>query len=151
MLIRTTRFGDLDIEASVVLHFPHGLPGFPEETRFVLLPYDADSPFAFLQSTVEPDLAFLVVDPFAFFPAYEFTLSEQLTAELGLSPECPPKIYSIVTVPEKTEDLTANLIAPVIINPKKQLARQTVLEKTSYTTRHRLFPARVQKPAKGGE
>ncbi|MGP1366547.1 MAG: flagellar assembly protein FliW, partial [Schwartzia sp. (in: firmicutes)] len=34
---------------------------------------------------------------------------------------------------------TANLMAPVVINQKTREAKQVVLDKSHYTTKHRLF------------
>lgn len=141
MIINTTRFGEVEIAADKIFTFNHGLPGFPAEKDFALLPYRTDIPFAFLQSTKNPDLAFLVVDPFAFFQNYEFELGDAVAQELGLTKDMPPYIVNIVTVPEKMDDMTVNLLAPVIINKQNQQAIQIVLENTAYQTRHRLFAA----------
>lgn len=148
MIIQSTRFGELDLPDDSILTFSHGLPGFSEEKTFVLLPYGDDSPFAFLQSTVNPDLTFLLADPFAFFVDYQFELNDATAAELGLSDENPPQIWCVVSVPEKAEEMTANLIAPVILNRRDRQGRQIVLEVKHYTTRHRMLP---NAPAKGGK
>ncbi|CQR70455.1 Flagellar assembly factor FliW [Sporomusa ovata DSM 2662] len=140
MLIQSTRFGQLEIADSELIYFPHAIPGFPEETMFAFLPFQPDSPFAFLQSAKEPDLAFVIVQPFTFFKEYSFTLDDIVVAELGLSDENTPGIFNIVRIPDQTEEMTANLLAPIIINWENGKAMQIVLEKSSYTVRHRLFP-----------
>ena len=151
MNIRSTRFGELEISEKDCLHFPYGLPGFPGERDFVYLPVEEGNPFAFLQSMTEPDLTFIVVDPFVFFQDYQFTLDDQIVAELECNEDNPPQIVNIVSVPGNPEEMTANLLAPVIINVQKRRAVQMVLEKTAYTTRHRLFPKGFAKqPGKGG-
>ena len=152
MLIRSVRFGEIEVPEDSQIYFPHGLPGFPKERKFAYLPSAPDSPFAFLQSLAEPNLTFIVVDPFAFFQDYKFTLDDQLVSELGLADDNPPQIISIVSVPANSEEMTANLLAPVIINTQSRTAIQMVLEKTPYTTRHRLFPNGFDKqPGKGGK
>ena len=40
--------------------------------------------------------------------------------------------------------MTTNLLAPVVINRHSREARQVVLEKTQYTTKHRLFPEKKE-------
>lgn len=139
MLILTSRFGEIEIPDEEILKFPDGIPGFLEEKSFVLLPYQPDSPFSFLQSTTDANLAFLTVNPFAFFKDYIFELGDQIVNELNLSKENPPFIINLVTVPDKIENMTANLLAPVIINRQSRIGRQIVLEKTNYTTKERLF------------
>ena len=37
-------------------------------------------------------------------------------------------------------DLTANLMAPIVVNAKTRRAKQIVLDRSPYTTKHRLFP-----------
>lgn len=152
MLVKSTRFGDLDVEKANIIKFPHGLPGFTEEKGFVLLPCQDKSPFAFLQSTVEPNLAFLVVDPFVFYNDYEFKLEDDLAQELGLSAENLPQVINIVTVPDNVEQMTANILAPIIINVQDKVGVQIVLEKSSYTTKQLLFPQGLpNKSGKGGK
>ncbi|MDF2876226.1 MAG: fliW [Sporomusa sp.] len=154
MLIQSTRFGQVEIIDSELIRFPQGIPGFTNEHLFAFLPYQQDSPFAFLQSVTDPDLTFVIVEPFTFFQDYSFALEAEILQELGLSNDNPPRIFNIVRIPEKIEEMTANLIAPIIINWKTRLAKQIVLEKPLYTVRHRLFPQglSIDRPvAKGAE
>ena len=151
MLIQSTRFGEMDIPEQHILHFGQGIPGFPEENVFAFLPYGDESPFAFLQSASDPDLTFLVVEPFAVLPDYSFELSDEEAAELGLSPENPPQVYGIVSLKEALSSSTVNLLAPVIINWVNGQAKQTILEKTIYTTKQPLFPNGIPQQAEGGE
>lgn len=148
MIIQSTRLGTLEVNPEEIIQFPNGLPGFIDEKQFVLIPCETKS-FAFLQSISEPNLTFLVVDPFSFFSDYEFVLDDQVVTVLGLSEQSPPQILNIVTVPEKAEDMTANLLAPIIYNPEKRLAQQIILEKVPFTIRQRLFPQGL--PSQGGK
>lgn len=149
MMIRSARLGELDIPADDIIQFSHPIPGFPEESSFALLPYGQESPFGFLQSTSEPNLTFVVVEPFSFFKDYEFEIADDIARELGLDPANLPKIVNIVRIPENADEMTANLLAPIIINMRDRKARQFVLETTAYTTRHRLFPQGFPKNAAG--
>jgi flagellar assembly factor FliW len=152
MLIHSTRLGDVEVLENNIIQFPYGLPGFMEEKEFAYLPVEDENPFAFLQSMAEPNLTFIVVNPFAFFPDYEFAIQDELAYEIGVKEETLPIIISIVNVPENPEEMTANLMAPIIINLDKRIAVQHVLEKSSYKTRHRLFPKGFAKqPPEGGK
>ena len=142
MKIQSTRFGELNVSEDDVIYFSKGLPGFAEEQRFALLPQGEESPFFFLQSIKDPNLTFLLVDPFAFFAEYHFEIDDKLVAQLGLSAEQPPIALCIVNVPQgKMQDMTANLSAPIIINRFARLGRQVVLTDTSYSLRQRLYMA----------
>ena len=138
--VDTLRFGTIEIEEDKIVHFAHGIPAFEEEKEFVIIPYD-ESPYLFMQSLSTPDLAFLITMPFLFFPDYEFELDDAVQKELGIKDQEDMLIYAIITIPQgKIEDMTANLTAPVVLNKKNMQAKQVVLEKGGYTTRHRLFP-----------
>ena len=139
--VDTLRFGTIEIEDDKIVHFAHGIPAFEEEKEFVIIPYDSESPYLFMQSLSTPDLAFLITIPFLFFPDYEFELDDAVQKELGIKDQEDMLIYAIITIPQgKIEDMTANLTAPVVLNKKNMQAKQVVLEKGGYTTKHRLFP-----------
>ena len=145
MKIQSTRFGELDVAENDVIYFSKGLPGFAEEQRFALLPQGEESPFFFLQSIKDPNLTFLLVDPFAFFKEYHFEIDDKLAAQLELSGTQPPMALCIVNIPQgKTRDMTANLSAPVVINRFARLGRQVVLTDTSYSLRQRLYMAQEE-------
>lgn len=152
MVVNSTRFGQLEFAEDEIIRFPDGLPGFTDQTAFAVIPHSPDSPFVFFQSVGDPDLTFLMVAPFAFFSDYEFELDDGSVQALGIDDPKDVKVFNIVTVPEKTEEMTTNLLAPIVVNWCRRLARQTVLEKTAYTTKHRLFPQGFPaKPAKGAK
>ena len=139
--VNTLRFGEIEIDEEKIVHFEDGIPAFEEEHEFVIIPYDDESPYVFLQSLATPDLAFLMTMPFVFFPEYEFELDDESQAKLGIEKQEEMLIYSLLTIPGgKVSDMTANLMAPVVINTTNMQARQIVLDKSRYTTKHRLFP-----------
>lgn len=147
MNINSTRFGALDVPEDNILKFCDGIPGFPEEKKFAFLSQGEDSPFAFLQSIANPDLTFVIVEPFSFIKDYTFNLADELVSELELSNENPPHIFNIVTVRETIQNATVNLVAPIVVNWHKKIAAQIILEKTSYTTRQPLLPNGLPKQA----
>lgn len=139
MKLQSTRLGEFEIDEEQIIDFPRGIPGFPDEKAFVHIPYGVESPFSFLQSANEPNLTFLLVDPFAFFTDYEFELDDEAASELGVSSENPPQVFLIANVKGEIADLTVNLLAPVILNPVNHIGRQIILEKKDYSIRHKLF------------
>ena len=150
MIIHSDQLDDIDITEEEIIKFPQGLPGFPEEKAFVFLPYQVDSPFAYLQSVATAKLTFLVVNPFAFFEDYEFELNDQIVEELGFSQGNLPQIINIISVTDKMENMTTNLLAPVVINTETNKAIQVILKNTQYTTRHRLFAEGLSKQSSEG-
>lgn len=144
--IKTARFGELEIQEDRIFHFADGLPAFEDEREFVILPFDDDSPYSFLQSVATPELAFFMTVPFVFFPDYEFVLEDDVMAALAIKGSEDMQIYTLVTIPGgNIKEMTANLMAPVVINKKTREAKQVVLDKSQYTTKHRLFPPKGEK------
>ncbi len=119
MNIESTRFGQLNVSETDMINFPQGLYGFPDEKSFVLISHQIDSPFAFLQSASEPNLFFLLLETLKISKEYEFELNDQTVTELSLSLDNAPQIFNIVTNTGKVDDMTVNLLAPIVINVKQ--------------------------------
>ena len=144
MQIKSTRFGEFEVPEDLVVQFPEGLPGFEDQKQFAFLPYTVDednSPFAYMQSVQDPDLTLLLADPFLFFKHYSLNLNDEDAAQLGLSDsEETAGVYGVVAVPEKIDQMTVNLVAPIVVNWKEQKGMQIILDRSPYSTKHRLFP-----------
>lgn len=78
-----------------------------------------------------------------FFKSYEFEVPRGVQEEIEIDSPEVLAIKSIVSVQDKLEEATANLLAPIVINTKKMLAKQVVLHDTVYTTKHKLFELAV--------
>ena len=135
----TTRFGLIEVLSSEILVFPEGLLGFNQYHRYILINEPEQAPFLWLQSLDEPDLAFVVIDPFFFFPGYEIGVkSHELTA-IQLDDLSQASVLTIVTVPGDPMNITTNLRGPVVINSARKLAKQLVLIDDRYHTKHFLL------------
>ena len=140
MRVETERFGTLEIEEQEILRFPFGLPGFEHLKEFFLVPVAKNPAFVWLQAVADPAVAFLLTDPFLFFPDYAVDLGD---AETGLLEAAGPDelcVYAVVTIPpEGVREMTANLLGPVVINRRSRRGLQVILDGSGYSTRHRLF------------
>ena len=131
----------MEIEEQDVVRFADGIPAFEDEHEFAALPYQEGPAYMFLQSMMTPELAFLMTDPFVFFPDYSFELDDENMEKLAINSMDDVLVCTLISVPRSgVADMTTNLLAPVVINRHTMQARQIVLEKTQYTTKHRLFP-----------
>lgn len=145
--VNTARFGEIEIDEQKVVHFAHGIPAFDEEKEFVILPMptDEESPYVFMQSLVTPELAFLMTSPYNFFTDYEFEIDDESLEKLKIQAQEDLAIYLILTLPKgQIKDMTANLMAPVVINTANMEAKQIVLKDSRYSTKHRLFPEKKE-------
>ena len=139
--VNTSRFGEIEVDEGNVVQFASGIPAFEDEHEFVILPYDQESPYYFMQSLKSPDLAFLLTNPFLFFPDYTFEIDDDTVTQLDIKNQDAVVYYAMITIPNGSiRYMTANLLAPVVLNLDNMRAKQVVLEKSNYTTKHRLFP-----------
>ena len=139
MRIQTKYFGEVEVNEEDVLHFLQGIPGFPEEKKFVLLSLEENGLFQVLQSVSNSHPAFVVVDPFLFVKDYEFKIDDTTKEQLKLhSDNAELEVKVIVTMKDSIAKSTANLQAPIIINIKEKLAKQYITD-TNYTPRETIF------------
>ena len=111
-----------------VLDMIAGLPGFPDARRFLLVEWaEETSPFALLRSLDHEALEFLVVAPVSLFPDYAPEIDDAQADALGLEAAEDALILVIVTVGERPEDATANLLAPIVVNVHTRASAQIVL------------------------
>lgn len=136
----TTRFGELSVAEDRVINFPGGILGFPDGKRFIILDYEGEVPFKWLQSVDDPALAFLVVAPNLIKPDYSLCLKRGETADLGECNDEDLAILTILTVPEDNPGgMTANLRGPLVINSLTMRGKQMVLQDDRYAVRHPVF------------
>jgi flagellar assembly factor FliW len=116
--------------------FPAGLPGFPHAHGFQLAPWGpAGSPFLLLSSIDDPDVGFVVVAPWVFYPEYEFELDNATAERLGLSGAEDAVVFAVVTLRERPEESTLNLLGPIVVNRFTHEAAQIVLPSAGYSVR----------------
>jgi flagellar assembly factor FliW len=148
LIIETLSWGKLEVTEEQVYHFNKGIPGFDEETDFALIAME-DTPFWYLQSMKEKKLSFLLGDPFAFYPSYEFELPDDETEELEIQSDII--VRCIITLKDQVDKSTINLLAPIVLNPGNRKGKQVVLHKSSYLTKHTLLSEKSVEDGKGGD
>ncbi|OLZ10243.1 flagellar assembly protein FliW [Sulfobacillus thermosulfidooxidans] len=125
--IQTRFHGEITISASDILVMDQEILGFAKHRQFVLLPHHPESPFLYLQSVTDPQLAFIVIDPLTFKPDY--VVPEEEVPGLG-NPEFWA-ILCICTVGQSANGqglyATANLKSPLIFNRQTRHGGQFVL------------------------
>ncbi|TDL78930.1 flagellar assembly protein FliW [Peribacillus frigoritolerans] len=139
MLIQTKYHGEAAIDEAHKITFEHGIPGFIEEKHFIMLPLEEGSSFFILQSIQSQNTAFVVTSPFFFFKDYEFDLDESSKELLMIESPDDVEVFVILTVSDPFTNSTANLQGPLILNKGKRLGKQLILNKSEYTTKHRLW------------
>lgn len=140
LTVHSTRFGTIEIEADAVLSFPRGLIGLGG-SRYALLATDPESPFSWLHSVEDPDLALPVTRPWQFFPGYEVVLADDEASALGLGGDGPADVWVTVRAAERIEDFTVNLRAPIVVTstPDGPAAFQVINDAPGLEVRTPLF------------
>ena len=137
MNIESPVLGSIEIAEDKVIEFPQGLPGFESCKRFALVHDEDESAGLFmLQSLDEPDLVFSLTMPGNLGVNYEFELSDEEVAVLGLSKAEEAVVAVIVrkevegeaASPDRT-GLRANFMAPLVINVDARRGLQKVINR----------------------
>lgn len=139
MKVKTGRFGELTIDANEIITIKNGIFGFPNDTRFCLVDPADDTLILWLQSLDNPEVAFPLLEPKIFKTDYSVRLSGSELRELELDNINQSAVFSILTIPSDITQMTANLKAPLVINLKRQVARQVVLQENEYQLKHPMF------------
>jgi len=137
MDIQTTRFGTLTVEDERIMTFDDGLLGFPECRRFALIQTGEENYFFWLQSTDDPNLAFVIADPSIFFRDYAVPVREETQAAIDLEDVAHAQAFVICN--KVGEWLTGNLLGPLVINVRNRRGTQVVLTDKKWTTRQPLL------------
>lgn len=110
----------------------------------VLLKQRTDSVFMWLHSTTDPQLAFPVVLPWAFYWDYEVKLGDEDLEAIGVENASQISIMCVVNVGADVRRGTINLFSPIVINNETRLAKQVINTADGYSTRDPLFKAAEQ-------
>ena len=118
-----------------VIRFANGLPGFEACRGFVLIAFDGTTELQCLKSIDGPPASFLVIDPRRILPDYRCQLSASDRYRLGAGEHDTLLWLALVTI-ELDGTITANLRAPVVINPACMVGEQVVPYECVYPLRH---------------
>jgi len=120
------------------LHFPEGLQGIPEWKNFRLQQTKNMLPIALLQSLDEKLVSLIVANPFSWFPSYRLEITDEEMAAIKASKVEDLYILAGINVESEPFQVTANLLSPLVINPKSGLGLQKVLHQSGYQARQPL-------------
>ena len=144
--VRSERFGELAVPTDRIITVEAGLIGLPAAHRFALLePSREGSPFRRLVCLDDPELGFVVCDPEEFWPGYRQHVPRPAAVGGELA------VLVIVTVPAHAVEMTANLLAPLVVDVERLAGWQLILDGSDYQTQHRIFPSATPSPSASTE
>jgi len=143
--LTTPGLGPFEYRDEDVFTFPEGLPSFETLRFFVLGQTPEFAPFVFLVSLERPSVRFVCVPVVLLDRNYRFELLPGELIPDGLEPgqysaaSGPHMLLAILTLPEHGPP-TANLVAPILINPARRLGVQVILGGSAYSHVTPLLP-----------
>ena len=139
MKVKTTRFGELELNPSDIITFHDGLLGFDQLKKYFVVDPGDSTLILWLQAVEDEKVAFPIIEPKIFKPDY---IAKLLPADLnGLELESlnNAKLYSILTIPTNVVEMNANLKAPIVINSAKKVGKQIVLADSKLSVKHEMY------------
>ena len=140
ILIKTTKFGEIEIDKNAIFDFVSPIIGFKNLKQYTIIDYKPDSPFKWLQSTEDMDLAFPITLCSFFGINYQFDIPDEEAQLLEIESADDVFVCNIANIPSSNpQGATINMLAPIIINLKNKKAMQIILKNTNFEVRHKLF------------
>jgi flagellar assembly factor FliW len=98
------------------------------------------SPVALLESEDMPGLSFLVTDPRAWYPDYQFAVSTGDLTALEAATASDLDLLVIATVSQEPFAITFNLLGPLVVNRAGGRGRQVIQHQKDYAAAHQVGP-----------
>jgi len=137
-VIQSRVFGEIEINEESIIFFEDGIPAFEHLKKFVILSQN-ESPFLWLQSVEDENIAFVIINPFDIKPDYEFDIPDEVVSKLEIESPMDVFVFCIVVIPEDIKKTRVNLKAPLIINAKKKKGVQYLLDDEKYPLKYFIF------------
>lgn len=137
MEIKTKSQGTVSVDEKQIVKIPDGLFGFEDYKNFALVDSDYP-PFVWLQSIDDSNLAFLIIDPFLICSDYEADIDDESLRKIGVETPEDIVVMAIVTIPSNGNEVTANLLGPIVINRQSNICAQVILSDSHWPTKYKL-------------
>jgi flagellar assembly factor FliW len=121
------------------ISFPTGLVGCPDWRNFVFRLTPEHAPISALENLDDPAISLSVIDPFILRPDYAIDMSESDTQLIELEDAADAAVLAILVVKHEPTLVTANLVGPIVINSRTNLACQLVLDNPEYSVRQLVY------------
>jgi len=138
--INTTKFGEIEVNKESIFNFVSPIIGFKDLKEYALVDYKPDSPFKWLQSMEDMDLAFPITLCSFFGIDYQFDIPDEEANQLEITSGDDIFVCNIANIPSSNpQGATINMLAPIVINIVNKKAMQIILKNTDFEVRHKLF------------
>lgn len=140
MNITTSRFGEIEIDESLLIDFKMPIIGYNNLKKYILIEHDENSCFKWLQSVENSEIAFPVTLTTYFNIDYVFEISDDNAEKIGLNSSEDLLVLNLASIPQANpKEATINLRAPVVVNTANLYAMQIILSDDSLPIKYPLF------------
>ena len=138
--IDTVKFGKVEIDKKSIFNFVAPIIGFNGLKKYAIIDYKPDSPFKWLQSMEDMELAFPITLCSFFGIDYQFDIPDEEAEKLGIKTADDVLAFNIANIPSSNpQGATINMLAPIVVNISNKKAMQIVLKNTDFEVRYKLF------------
>ncbi len=138
-IVKTKEYGDIQVSDENKIVFKKPIFGFEHLIEYYLIILNEPEQFSLLQSKDDENISFMLTQPRLFVSDYILDIDDLDAGLLEIEDHNDIIDYAIVTIPEKIEDITMNILGPIVINNKNNFAVQSISNTPHYDTKCRLF------------
>ena len=136
----TAKFGKIEVDKKSIFNFISPIIGFKGLKKYTIIDYKPDSPFKWLQSVEDMELAFPITLCSFFNIDYQFDIPDEEAEKLGIESADDVLVFNIANIPSTNpQGATINMLAPIVVNLSNRKAMQIILKNTNFEVRHKLF------------
>jgi flagellar assembly factor FliW len=122
-----------------IFYFPQGILGFENIKKYIFLLNEKVKPFLFMQALEVNGLSFVCIESFIVRNDYNIKIPDANVKFLDLKDSADVMVLSLVTVKKRVEDITANLMSPLIINMRNSTGMQIIQDNDDYPVRYKIW------------
>ncbi len=121
-------FEDLPLQTSKHVSLIQGLPGFEHLHTFIIADIQDYAPFCVLKSADQPEISMLAINAKLLAICKDVIVPERELDILGIQKITEADQYIILKADPRTQEITANVKAPLVFNPKSGMGNQVVID-----------------------
>lgn len=138
--LNTAKFGEIEVDKNSIFDFVSPIIGFKGLKKYTIVDYKPDSPFKWLQSLEDEELAFPITLCSFFGIDYQFDIPDEEAEKLKIETADDVFVFNIANIPSSNpQGATINMLAPIVVNLANKKAMQIILKNTDFEVRHKLF------------
>jgi len=141
MVLLSPKLGKIDYTDKEILTIREGFFGFDNLKKYILINGGVDTMFSYLQNIEDPTITFIIANPKELIKDYLLTVTEKDLKDIDINDSNRDQLedFVIVTIPACIEDITVNLLGPILINCSTMRGKQVISLNPAYTTKHKIL------------